>query len=140
MRKSITLVLSLSMLAPAAFAGSPLYDQAVQQFKARHYSAAVAGFQAALRANPADASSHYYIALCYQSMNQFALARNEYQWVISKGNNPQLRGFASSGISQLGRYQTSYGGSAPLMQGGPAVTGVPRISGRLKVIEFYADW
>jgi tetratricopeptide (TPR) repeat protein len=144
MRKSLTLLIFLSLLAPAgALAGSPAFDAAVQQFKARRYSAAVAGFQAALRANPTDAASHYYMALCYQSMNQMAQARQEYQWVITRGNNAQLRSFATSGISQLGKYQTSYSGYAPQTPSGrtvPAPGVVPHVSGRLKVLEFYADW
>ena len=122
-------------------ASNPAFDQAVQKYKLRQYSAALVDFQTVLRANPRDAMTHYYMALCYQAMNQVSLAKQQYEWVAGS-NDTTLRGYASSGLAQLQKFPSSYMGAiTPSSPGVGARSGsAPRINGRLKVIEFYTDW
>lgn len=141
MNRFLSLFVVLCVLQPLPAGASAAFDQAVQQYKLRKYSVAIAGFQSELRSNPSNALAHYYMALCYQGTNQIAQARQEYEWVASS-NNAQLRGFASTGLANLSKYKTTYtgysSGSSPaaVTSGG----GGPKIVGRLKVIEFYTDW
>jgi hypothetical protein len=136
------MLLALVLQVPLSHASSPAFEQAVQQYKARRYSLALAGFQAVLKTNPSDVMCHYYMALCYQSMNQISQSRHEYLWVSSCSSDPKLVSFASAGLAQLSKYKTTFGSRAAGVPGG-AGTGsadVPKVTGRLKVIEFYADW
>ena len=139
---AICLLLCLAQL-PAAIAGSPVFDQAVQQYKAHHFSQALPGFQAEVKRSPSNALAHYYMALCYQGMNQMALAKQEYQWVATS-NNSQLRSLASAGLTQIARFPSSVAGSTsaatPRSTGSVQVTAsAPKVVGRLKVIDWYTD-
>jgi tetratricopeptide (TPR) repeat protein len=142
MRKLLNLLVVLAFMAPqGSMASNPAFAQAVQKYKLRQYSAALVDFQTVLRANPRDPTTHYYMALCYQAMNQVALARQQYEWVASS-NDATLRGYASSGLAQLQKFPSSYTGA--ITPSSPSVGvrsgAAPRINGRLKVIEFYTDW
>lgn len=136
-----TALLSALLIPYFVFAANPAFDQAVAAYKARNYHAAVLGFQNAMKSNPSDPMTHYYLALCYQGSNQIALAKQEYTWV-SSCSNAQLRSYAASGLANLSKYPSSVNGSG---RTDPRSTvamagGAPRISGRLKVLEFYTDW
>ncbi len=137
LKASLFLLLSQPL---SVFAASPAFDQAVQQYKARRYSTALSGFQTALKSNPSDAMTHYYMALCYQGVNQMAQARQEYEWVTRSSGNAQIRSFAYAGLAQLGKYSTTFGSSPISPRGQSSAPAGPKISGRLKVLEFYADW
>jgi hypothetical protein len=129
-------------LCPAGvWAASPLVEQAIQKYKARQYAAALAGFQSALKTSPTDPGIHYYMALCYLSMNQISLARQQYEWVVTNGTNRQLTAFASAGLAQLSKYQPTFGTNRPVTTAASgAGGGARRYQGRLKILEFYADW
>lgn len=108
---SITLaacIISPAMAAPGAF------NQAVANYKARKYLKALQGFQQVAKKYPTDAQTQYYMALCYQGMNQVALAKQHYAWVAQSSRNPALRSQAALALSQLDRYAAvrSYTGSA----------------------------
>jgi Tfp pilus assembly protein PilF len=136
-------VLFLLAQTSVAEASSPVFDRAVQMYKAHQFGPALTAFQAFIRTNPSDAMSHYYMALCYQGTNQMSLARQQYEWVSTNSPNAQLRSFAAAGLGQLGKYKTTYAGAGPAPSVASASTpAVPtvKISGRLKVIEFYTDW
>ena len=137
------LIVLTVLLQTAAEAASPAFDRAVSLYKSKQYAQALTSFQSAAKSNPSDAMTHYYMALCYQSMNQMTQARQEYELVAS-GNNPQLRTYAASGLAQLGKYKPTFGGSSPRLPRPGALAsasvGGARPSGRLKVLEFYADW
>ncbi len=140
-RKQPAILLILLAAQPlAALASSPVFEQAVQQYKARHYSSAIAGFQAVLKSNPSDQMSHYYMALCYQGVNQISQARQEYEWVTRSGGNPQIRNYAFAGLSNLGKYSPTFGRSQVSSPAQSFSGAGPKLSGRLKVLEFYTDW
>lgn len=127
----------------AAQASSPVFDRAVQLYKAHQFGPALTTFQAFLKTNPSDAMSHYYMALCYQGTNQMSLSRQQYEWVSAKSPNAQLRSYAAAGLGQLGKYKTTYSGAGPVptvASAGASSAPAVKISGRLKVIEFYTDW
>lgn len=127
--------------APSAF------DQAVQSYKAGRYSQSLAQFQAVSAANPADALSHYYMALCYQGLNQVASATQQYQWVATYSRDPSLRSMAQAGLARLAQYSArrTYGGAqTAVSSGASSVRGAGSSSVSLapvrQVLEFYTDW
>ncbi len=138
------LMLILIQTQPA-FAGSTGFEQAVQNYKARKFPQALAGFRNELRSRPSDPMTHYYMALCYQGMNQISLAKQEYQ-IVMAGNDPRLKNYAASGLTQLGQYKSTYSGysgsssKSTLASASGSSGAAPKIVGRLKVLEFYTDW
>ncbi len=137
-----TALLTVIAIPCFVFAANAAYDQAIGAYKARNYRGAIQGFQTVLKSNPSDPMAHYYLALCFQGTNQMALARQEYTWV-SSCNNAQLRSYAASGLANLSKYPSSYsgsGGHSSFSSNTVAMAGGSRINGRLKVLEFYADW
>ncbi|MBX9687953.1 MAG: thioredoxin family protein [Candidatus Obscuribacterales bacterium] len=133
----------------AVFAAGP-YAQALSDFQSRKYSQALAGFKSASAQNPSDPNCHYYMALCYQYLNQASLAANEYQWVASYSRDPRLKAQAQTGLAQMGRYQSARASqtaasaaSAALNSSSLTSSGSPASPfsrGRLKVIEFNTKW
>lgn len=136
----------------AAFAADPAFQQALSDFQSRKFSAALTGFQKVATANRSDILSHYYMALCYQSTNQLALASREYQWVATYSKDPALKAKAQAGATQLSKYSTASSGAAsgsgsksePFLgmtaEGTPVLRKSEFASGRLKVTEFYTQW
>lgn len=143
---AVATILVLALLQGAAAAPSA-FDQAVQSYKAGRYSQALAQFQAVSAANPADALSHYYMALCYQGLNQVASATQHYQWVATYSRDPSLRSMAQAGMAQLAQYSArrTYTGAGPAVHtsqslsggGGAVLAGTAPVR---QVIEFYTDW
>lgn len=133
-------------------AADPTYQQAMSDFQARRFGPALAGFQKVAATNRSDILSHYYMALCYQSTNQLALAAREYQWVATYSKDPALKGKAQAGAAQLSKYAggssstttSSSKSSGPFL--GMTAEGIPLqkksefSSGRLRVTEFYTQW
>lgn len=152
------LVAMVSVLSSTpAFGAPPGFDDGVKAYNSRQYSNALARFQQVARSAPSDALNRYYMGLCYQGLNQFALAKQQYEYVYATSRDSSLRASCSRALSGLGRYQSqkssgsvsstqATSGKSPGNFGdalafdplnrGPAV----KASGRLKVIEFYADW
>src|SRR5215813_9720797 len=75
MKRTLAPVLATLLCAIAfaicnsAWAAPAGFNQAVQSFNGRHYSQALAQFEAISRANPSDTSTHYYMGLCYHYLN-----------------------------------------------------------------------
>ena len=127
----------------SAYAAPAGFNQAVQTFNNRQYSQALAQFDAISRANPSDASSHYYMGLCYHYLNQVGSAVQQYQWVASYSHDSRLRAQALNALQQLGRYQatrTSQGQAGIPSKVQSISTSRPSGTGRPKVLEFYTDW
>lgn len=125
-----------------AEAASQEFQAAMADFQAKRYSQALQGFQSIGRSNRSDILSHYYIALCYQNMNQVALATQEYQWVARYSKDPGLVAKAKAGAAQLSRYQSvrSQSIASSSSTGTGQKKNSPYSKGRLKVIEFYTTW
>ena len=144
MKKLIAFVLlCLGIASTEAIAAPAGFDDAVRAYSSRQYAAALSRFQQVARTAPSDALTHYYMGLCYQGLNQFSMAKQQYEWVYAVSKDSGLRTSCSQALSQLGRYQsqkiTGYAGSSFGSPAGGRSSAV-RASGRLKVIEFYTDW
>ena len=147
-------LLALLFFCLPAKSADAVYAQAMSDFQARRYPAALAGFQKVAAANRADIPSHYYMALCYQSTNQLALASREYQWVATYSKDPALKSKAQAGAAQLSRYASSSSSTSPSTSNSnmnpfmAAMMGAGKSqqrksefsSGRMKVTEFYTQW
>jgi tetratricopeptide (TPR) repeat protein len=73
----------------AALAAPPAaFRDGVQAYNTRNYRLALTKFQQAAQVAPTDAASHYYMGLCYQGMNQYTLAQQQFQWVAVYGHFP----------------------------------------------------
>ncbi len=155
-RTTIAFVLAYGASHCAAFALPSQFDQAVQEYKAKHFAIALGKFKELSAKSPADGNARYYMALCYQGMNQMSLAKQQYEWVANNGRDP-LRSYAQSGLIQLSKFPSSYSSSASslstLASSGPSLTAAarassptrgaavaPKISGKLKVLEFSTSW
>ena len=60
-------------------AAATLIDQGVQKFTARDFAGAIELYKQALKIMPNNANLHTNLAIAYQSMDNFAAARDEYQ-------------------------------------------------------------
>lgn len=127
-----------------AVAANPAFDQAVNSYKSGKYSQALSQFETFSKCNPADVMSHYYMALCYQGMNQFALASQQFQWVARYSPESRLRQMAQVGLNQLsqagGRRNYTPTGYSLVSAKGPAPTRVQGAGSVSKVLEFYTTW
>jgi thiol-disulfide isomerase/thioredoxin len=99
------------------------FNQAVANYKARKYLKALQGFQQVAKKYPTDAQTQYYIALCYQGMNQVAQAKQHYAWVAQSSRDARLRGQAQLALSQLDHYAAVRSNSAAAPTAPPAPTG-----------------
>jgi tetratricopeptide (TPR) repeat protein len=75
-------------------------QEAIAEYKAGHYPAALSQFVALEKQYPNNGMIHYYIALCRQAMGQIGEARTEYQWV-STHDQTQLKQLAATGLANL---------------------------------------
>jgi thiol-disulfide isomerase/thioredoxin len=143
----VTIMLAFQVLSVGAAPAS--YTQAVADFQSKRYAQALSGFQTASRANPSDPMCHYYMALCYQYLNQVGYSTQEYQWVAANSRDPRLKAQAQSGLAGLQRYQSARmvqlssatAAALPAASGGPNTPPPnPFTRGRIKVIEFNTKW
>lgn len=134
-RLMVAVFLSLCSLASVldVWAAPAGFDQAVRSYKTGQYGLALARFQIISQANPADASAHYYMGLCYQCLNQLGFASQQYRWVTTYSSDLAYKSQAQQALQQLGRVNRNYQG-----HGNP--TQVAYGGGRPKVIEFYTTW
>ncbi len=140
-------VASCLFVATSVTAAPGSFESGVQAYKARQYSVAMNHFNAAAATSPNDVTLHYYMGLCYQGMNQIALAKQQYEWVAASGGNSVIANNARTALQQLSAYR---GGAQPTGRSTAGTVGGeqptllasagPKASGRLKVIEFYTDW
>lgn len=125
-------------MAPAMAAPNSL-NGAIQSYKAGRYRQALSQFQTIAQSNPSNATVHYYMALCYQALNQVAQARRQYQWVASYSRDPRLKSMAAAGLRNMQKYQSTrtYSGHGGVQHSQQTAYGG---RGLKKVIEFYTDW
>lgn len=121
------LVFGLVMVLAQAPSGAAdgTVDQAVAAFKAGRTDDALTRLLLLLKTNPKDATVHYYLAQCYQSQNQPAKAKPEYQWIISNSKDAAMLAGAKKGLANMKEV------AAPAK----AVS-----TGRPSVIDFFAVW
>jgi hypothetical protein len=147
-------IVSLAVLAASAVTLSPAFAvppppgfaEGVRAYAARRYGEAAGYFRQAASRAPNDALIHYYLGLSYQGTNQMTLAKAEYNFVAARAADPTLRSQASAALNNLSRYSTTYSGSsstasAPRVASATgAPSSAPKISGKLQLYLFTADW
>lgn len=134
----------------------------MKAYKAGNYKEALKHFADQGAKSPADPTLHYYIGLCYQGMNQTALAIREFEWVTARAPSAPIGKQAHQALVQLVKYKTQ---SSPQAAGtaltlsqradGTVVAANPlanatanaaptasvaRVARKLKVYDFYTDW
>jgi len=133
---SCSIVIGGVCLINTVEAGSLTFQSAVAEYKAGKYQSALAMFKSFAQASPNNALVHYYLALCHHNLNHVEQARQEYNFVIAKGE-PSYKALAEKGLSRLG-------GSASVSASSPSSAGsasqVPAAQRAKKVIDFSAEW
>jgi tetratricopeptide (TPR) repeat protein len=76
----------------------------VALYNQRQYRQALAKFKEAAKKNPKDSKAHYYMAMCYQGMNQIKIARDEYMWVYQNANDQRMRYNSWAALSNIERW------------------------------------
>lgn len=84
---------------------TPEDDAAMQLYKQGKYGPALAAFEVIDKKTPRKPLTHYYIALCCQSMNQVKRAAAEYQWVADNSPKGSLKTAALKGLDSVSRYK-----------------------------------
>lgn len=101
----ILVLFALWALAAPAFAGdSPVLASAVQDYNQRKYRDALTKLDGLSRGGQANDKAHYYMALCYQGINQMATAKSEYQWVYANGRDATLKYNAWQALKSMDRW------------------------------------
>ncbi len=123
----------------AASAAAVTFAQAVQDYNSGKFSLALSEFSTISQRYPSNVLTHYYMALCHQSLNHISQAKIEYQFVVASGD-AKLKAHANKALTALSYTGgSSYATATPASSGagGPSANGVTKVK---KVIEFYADW
>jgi hypothetical protein len=102
MRKLLALALlaTCSLAVVPSFAGAPSFKQATSDYQAGKYQVALIEFEKFRESYPTNLQVHYYEALCYQGLNQFDKAKEEFQFVIDNDEG-RLKVSAQAGLKQL---------------------------------------
>lgn len=100
------LLVSLAGLGQPAGAGNLTNgDDPINLYNQRQYGKALTKFREVLKRNPKDTKTHYYMALCYQGLNQIKMAQSEYMWVYNNGgNDKRLQYNAWVALSSIDRW------------------------------------
>jgi thiol-disulfide isomerase/thioredoxin len=163
-KPSSALVISLLLLSITpvpGFTAAPSFQSAIADYNAGKYTVALNEFKQFEARYPTNAMSHYYLALCYQSVGDRTNARNEFNMTNQYGD-ATLKGYAQKALAFLGGSGSSGGsggssGSAGSGGSGSSSGGAPAIaismhdltsgaisSGKTskvsEVLEFYTDW
>lgn len=81
----------------------PEYDQAISDYKAKKYSAALVQLKKLHETGKCNDMAHYFMALCYQGLNQISCAKSEYL-SVSKSKNPSLRLYSERALASIERW------------------------------------
>ena len=99
----------------------PAYYEAVKTFNLGKYKDALGQFQHLDEFGFCCDKVHYYIAQCYQGMNQLAPAALNYEWVCEYSKDPTLTSYSQYALSTLSYYRghrTYEGQGSIVMVGG----------------------
>lgn len=115
---------AMIIIITPVLAADPAFNQAVADYNARKYGQAASEFESLKKTNPSDGLTRYYLGLCRQSLGQYDKAKQEYEWVVTKGDS-RLQGLAEQGLRRLGA----------------ASAGSSRAAGKIrKIYDFSATW
>jgi thiol-disulfide isomerase/thioredoxin len=132
-----------------AIASTSDLSKGVELYNAGKYSQSLPLLEAAVRANPYDDSSHYYLGLCYQSLKQITLAKSHFQWVATNARNATVRSYAAKAMAAYSAPTTASNSNASEAQPAKqtsqqmvvqaADTKIKQL-GRCKVLMFETSW
>src|SRR5271170_6105429 len=111
------ILVSLLIGSASAVTAAPSFQQAVSDYNAGKYSQALGEFKQFAAAYPSNAMSHYYMALCYQSIGQRGEARQEFTLTNQYGD-ASLKGYAEKALHSLGGASGGNGSSAVAVRPG----------------------
>src|SRR5579883_3336223 len=78
-------------------------DNAIKSYNQHKYSQALTQLRQLHSSGACTDSIHYYMALCYQQLNQISAARQEYE-TVAKGKTANLRANAQTALASLDRW------------------------------------
>lgn len=149
LRQAVILCAIMMPINLSVSAASADLSRGIEFYNAGKYSQSLPLLEAAVRANPYDDSSHYYLGLCYQSLKQITLAKAHFQWVAANGRNPTLRAYAAKTMAHYGSpveatsaTASAAASTAPANTQTAQQTADAKIKqlGRCKVLMFETSW
>jgi len=134
----VGMLVALLIGSMSAVAAAPSFQQAVSHYNAGKYGEALGEFKQFVAAYPTNAMSHYYMALCYQSMGERSEARQEFT-LTSQYGDASLKSYADKALIFLNGASGGRGGSAMAVSSGSS-SPAAQASSVSEVLEFYTDW
>lgn len=115
-------MLALGSVVPSRAANAYL-NYGVQLYNKNDYEKARPYLEAAVRQDPYDPMSRYYLALCYQDMKQGVLARTQFKWLADFSSDPKLKEYAKKALSKLFLNPKVAGSAEFIRESTPAFSG-----------------
>jgi twitching motility protein PilJ len=88
----------------------PTYQQAMTAYVQRNYEVAATLVDQVVQNLPNDPNSHLLRGHIYYVLQQYDVAKEEYQQVLRLTNDQEIIGFANNGIENINEYLHSFGG------------------------------
>jgi len=88
----------------------PTYQQAMTAYVQRNYDVAASLVDQVVQSLPDDPNSHLLRGHIYYVLQQYDVAKQEYQQVLDLTDDPEIIGFANNGIENINQYLESFGG------------------------------
>ncbi|MEH2310966.1 MAG: methyl-accepting chemotaxis protein [Nostoc sp.] len=88
----------------------PTYQQAMTAYVQRNYEVAATLVDQVVQNLPNDPNSHLLRGHIYYVLQQYDVAKEEYQQVLRLTNNQEIIGFANNGIENINQYLQSFSG------------------------------
>jgi thiol-disulfide isomerase/thioredoxin len=134
-------VICLSQAIVPAGAAPSSYAQGVELYSHGKYSQALQVFQSAVKTSPDDASSRYYLALCFLALKQASAAREQFEWVSQNAAEPTLKAYAAKAMKAIPGPAGAATVATDEDSSGPANNQSQRQKlGRCKVLMFETSW
>ncbi|WP_104909921.1 methyl-accepting chemotaxis protein [Nostoc sp. 'Lobaria pulmonaria (5183) cyanobiont'] len=88
----------------------PTYQQAMTAYVQRNYEVAATLVDQVVQNLPDDPNTHLLRGHIYYVLQQYDVAKEEYQQVLGLTNDREIIGFAKNGIDNINQYLQSFGG------------------------------
>ncbi|BDI19888.1 methyl-accepting chemotaxis protein [Nostoc cf. commune SO-36] len=88
----------------------PTYQQAMTAYVQRNYDVAATLVDQVVQDLPNDPNSHLLRGHIYYVLQQYDVAKEEYQQVLGLTNDQEIIAFANNGIENINQYLQSFGG------------------------------
>ncbi len=88
----------------------PTYQQAMTAYVQRNYEVAATLVDQVVQNLPNDPNTHLLRGHIYYVLQQYDVAKEEYQQVLGLTNEQEIIGFANNGIENINQYLQSFGG------------------------------